>query len=247
MFGLYPILIVSVICFFLTAFFECFIRLDYTPIHTQDGILAIVKNDSSVSMRFITKEQPNILKLLLLVGVINFFVVGLATVGMPFMIRNILGLNATYYGVAESTTGAAAVAGSIIAGLLVTKLKIQKLYLLLTILGISFLPSGLAFLFNTPAIVSYAAIIVSFGLIQLTASIFSIFGLSVIQQKVSNELLGKIMSCVVTVTMFAQPLGQMVYGILFDKLSNKSFFILIPTSIVLCLIGIASKKVFASF
>lgn len=246
-FGLYPILIVSVICFFITALFECFIRLDYIPLNTQKGIFSIIKNDFTRSMSFITKEQPNILRLLLLVACIGFFVGGIATVGMPFMIRNILGLDATYYGAAESALGAAAIAGSIAAGVLVTKLKIEKLYLLLALLGISFLPAGLAFLLNAPTIVSYAAIILSFVFAQFSASIFSVFGLSTIQQRTPNELLGKIMSYVAAITMCAQPLGQMVYGVLFDQLNNKSFLILIPTSIVICFIGFASKKMFFNF
>ncbi len=246
-FGLYPILIVSVICFFITALFECFIKLDYTPLNKQSSIFAIIKNDFSVSVRFITKEQPNILKLLLLVAVISFFITGLATVGMPFMILNILGLGATFYGAAESALGAAAIGGSIAAGLLVSKLKIEKLYLLLAVLGISFLPAGLAFLFNTPTIVSYGSIILSFVLAQFPASIFSVFGLSIIQQKTPNELLGKVMSYTATITLCAQPLGQMAYGILFDILRNRVFLIFIPASIILYIIGIASKKMFSNF
>ena len=213
----------------------------------QSSIFAIIKNDFSVSVRFITKEQPNILKLLLLVAVISFFITGLATVGMPFMILNILGLGATFYGAAESALGAAAIGGSIAAGLLVSKLKIEKLYLLLAVLGISFLPAGLAFLFNTPTIVSYGSIILSFVLAQFPASIFSVFGLSIIQQKTPNELLGKVMSYTATITLCAQPLGQMAYGILFDILRNRVFLIFIPASIILYIIGIASKKMFSNF
>lgn len=246
-FGLYPILIASTICFFITALFECFIKLDYTPLNHQSNIFTIIKTDFSTSMRFITKEQPNILKLLLLVAVINFFITGLVTVGMPFMIRNILRLSATFYGAAESALGAAAIAGSIAAGLLVSKLKIEKLYLLLVALGISCLPAGLAFLFNAAPIVSYGAIILSFVLAQFPASIFSVFGLSIIQQKTPNELLGKVMSYTAAISLCAQPLGQMAYGILFDMLSNKVFLILLSASIILYLIGIASKKMFFNF
>jgi MFS family permease len=246
-FGLYPILIASTICFFITALFECFIKLDYTPLNHQSNIFTIIKTDFSTSMRFITKKQPNILKLLLLVAVINFFITGLVTVGMPFMIRNILRLSATFYGAAESALGAAAIAGSIAAGLLVSKLKIEKLYLLLVALGISCLPAGLAFLFNAAPIVSYGAIILSFVLAQFPASIFSVFGLSIIQQKTPNELLGKVMSYTAAISLCAQPLGQMAYGILFDMLSNKVFLILLSASIILYLIGIASKKMFFNF
>lgn len=245
MFGIYPILIISVICFLATALIECFIHLEYKPSNKRSGILSIIKDDFSASIHFITKEKPDILKLLLLVAVINSFVAGIAVVGMPFMIRNILGLDATYYGAAESALGAAAIAGSIAAGYLVTKLKPQKLYVLLAVFGITLLPAGLTFLFNAPVIISYAAIILSFVLSQISAVIFSVFALSIIQQRTPNDMLGKIMSYVATITMCAQPLGQMAYGILFDLLSNKSFYILIPTSIILFFIGLLSKNLFS--
>lgn len=244
MFGLYPILIASIVCYFLTALLERFIKLNYVPSNNKAGIWTIIKSDFSVSMRFIAKEQPYILKLLLLVAAINFFTAGTATVGMPFMIRNILGLSATYYGAAESALGIAAIAGGIAAGLLVSNLKTRKLYLFLAALGVSFLPAGLAFFFNAEAVFSYASIISSFVLAQFLASIFSIFALSIIQQKTPNELLGKVMAYVVTVSMCAQPFGQMIYGTMFDRLSDRAFLILIPTAIVLCLIGMASKKTF---
>ena len=247
MLGLYPILIISVICFFATALFECFIQLEHTPSDMQSGIITMIKKDFSVSMHFITREQPGILKLLLLVAAISFFVAGISTVGMPFMIRNILGLDARYYGAAESALGAAAIAGSIAAGLLATKLKLQKLYVLLAVLGISFLPAGMAFLFNTPAIVAYAAIILSFVPAQISAVIFSVFALSGIQQRTPNELLGKVMSYIAAITMCAQPLGQIVYGVLFDQLSGSSFFIIIPTSIIMFLMGLLSRNVFSRF
>ena len=244
MFGLYPILIASTVCYFLTALLECFIKLDYVRANIEAGIWTMIKNDFAVSMRFIAKEQPYILKLLLLVAAINFFTAGTAAVGMPFMIRNILGLGATYYGAAESALGIAAIAGSIAAGLLVSKLKTRNLYLFLAVFGIGFLPAGLTFFFNAPTVVSYASIVSSFVFVQFVACIFSIFALSVIQQKTPNELLGKVMAYIATVSMCAQPFGQMIYGAMFDNLRNRAFLILIPTAIVLCLIGMASKKTF---
>jgi len=246
-FGLYPILAASVVCFFITALFECFIKLEHTPSTTQNSIFTVIKNDFSASMRFMTKEQPNILKLLLLIAIISFFIASLATVGMPFMIRNVLGLDATFYGAAESALGAASIAGSIAAGLLVGKFKLSKLYLLLAALGISLLPAGLAFLLKAPTMVSYGSIILSFVLAQFPATIFSVFGLSIIQQKTPNELLGKVMSYAATITLCAQPLGQMAYGILLDLLHNRIFLILIPTAILLYLAGTASKKMFSDF
>lgn len=246
-FGLYPILIVSVVCFFITAIFECFIKLQHTPSTAENSVLTIIKNDFSASMRFMTREQPNILKLLLLIAIISFFITSLGTVGMPFMIRKVLGLDATFYGAAESALGAASIAGSIAAGLLVGKFKVSKLYLLLAALGVSLLPAGLAFLLKAPTMVSYASIILSFVLAQLPATVFSVFGLSIIQQNTPNQLLGKVMSYAATITLCAQPLGQIVYGIVFDLLHNRVFLIIIPSAILLYLAGTASKRMFSNF
>lgn len=246
-FGLYPILIVSVVCFFITALFECFIKLLHTPSSTENSVLTIIKNDFSASLRFMTREQPNILKLLLLIAIISFFITSLGTVGMPFMIRKVLGLDATFYGAAESALGAASIAGSIAAGLLVGKFKVSKLYLLLAALGVSLLPAGLTFLLKAPTMVSYASIILSFVLAQLPATVFSVFGLSIIQQNTPNELLGKVMSYAATITLCAQPLGQIVYGILLDLMQNRVFLIIIPSAILLYLAGAASKKMFSNF
>ncbi len=246
-FGLYPILIVSVACFFITALFECFIKLVHTPSSTGNSVLTIIKNDFSASLRFMTREQPDILKLLLLIAIISFFITSLGTVGMPFMIRKVLGLDATFYGAAESALGAASIAGSIAAGLLVGKFKVSKLYLLLAALGVSLLPAGLAFLLKAPTMVSYASIILSFVLAQLPATVFSVFGLSIIQQNTPNQLLGKVMSYAATITLCAQPLGQIVYGIVFDLLHNRVFLIIIPSAILLYLAGTASKRMFSNF
>ena len=53
-------------------------------------------------MRFIGKEQYCILKMLFLSALVSFFVMGTVMVGLPYIVRNVLGLNAEYYGFAES-------------------------------------------------------------------------------------------------------------------------------------------------
>lgn len=95
-FGLKPIMTASVICFLLTALFEYFIKLQYIASDKQMGIVTIIKNDFSVSMSFICKKQSSILKLLLLSAIVSFFVIGTVMIGLPYIVRTILGLNAEY-------------------------------------------------------------------------------------------------------------------------------------------------------
>ena len=93
-------------------------KLEYIPIDNRKGLLSIIKSDFLTSMRFIGKEQSCILKMLLLSALVNFFVMGTAMAGLPYIVRNVLGLNAEYYGFAESALGFVAIIGSIAVGLL---------------------------------------------------------------------------------------------------------------------------------
>lgn len=243
-FGLKPVMFTSIACFFLTATFECFIKLEYIRYDNRKGIGEIIKNDFSVSMKFMCKEQPSILKMLLLAAITRFFVIGTAMVGLPYIVRNILGLSATYYGVAESALAIATILGSIAAGLLITKLKIRKLSFVLAAFGVFLIPAGIAFLFPLRTVAIYIINVISFCGIYIATTIFSIFAVSVIQQKTPTHLTGKIMAYTATITMCVQPLGQLAYGFLFDGFSGTVSLVLIPTGIIVCLIGLFATGFF---
>ena len=245
-FGLKLVLYAGVLCFFVTAAFECFIELEYIPIDNGKGLLSIIKSDFLTSMRFIGKEQSCILKMLLLSALVSFFVMGTAMVGLPYIVRNVLGLNAEYYGFAESALGFVAIIGSIAAGLLTEKMKHGKLSIVVVVLGVFLFPAGIIFLLPTTAITRYIVNIISFCGMQIAACIFSIFALSMIQQRTPNHLTGKVMAYVAAISMCAQPLGQMAYGILFDELSNAVFLVLLLTGILVCMIGLLAVNFFKS-
>lgn len=243
-FGVRPVLVTSIACFFLTATFECFIKLEYIPHDNRTGILGIIKSDFEESMHFLCKEQPTILKLLLLAAITRFFVIGTAMVGLPYIVRNILGLSATYYGAAESALAIATIVGSIAAGLLITTLKIRKLSLVLAAFGLCLLPAGVAFLLPLGAVPIYLVNVAAFCGISIATTIYSIFAVSIVQQKTPTHLTGKIMAYTATITMCVQPLGQIVYGFLLDGFSHRVYLVLIPTGLIVCLIGVLATGFF---
>ena len=97
-FGIGPVFAAAVVCFWLTALLECMIHLEYQKPPRTAGIGAIVREDLAVSAHFLRREQPDILKLLLLAALAGMFVSGTAVVGFPYLVRTVLGLSATYYG-----------------------------------------------------------------------------------------------------------------------------------------------------
>ncbi len=244
MLGLKPVMYASVVCFFITALFECFIKLSYQRIQNQGGVLQIVKQDFLSSMQYITKEQTSISKMLLLTAFSRFFVMGITIVGLPFLVRTVLGFNAKYYGAVESALAVATILGSIAAGILAEKLKIHKLSVLLASMGIFIIPAGIVFLLPVNAIIKYGVTVVSFCGMQAVISIFSIFAVSLIQQRTPNHLIGKVMAYTSTVTLCVQPIGQIVYGFLFDKFYSAIYFVLIPTGIIVCIVGLSAMSFF---
>ena len=244
MLGLKPVMYASVVCFFITALFECFIKLSYQRIQSQGGVLQIVKQDFLSSMQYITKEQTSISKMLLLTALSRFFVMGITIVGLPFLVRTVLGFNPKYYGAAESALAVATILGSIAAGVLAEKLKIHKLSVLLATLGIFIIPAGIVFLLPVNVIIKYGVTVVSFCGMQAVISIFSIFAVSIIQQRTPNHLIGKVMAYTSTVTLCVQPIGQIVYGFLFDRFYSAVYFVLIPTGIIVCIVGLSAMNFF---
>lgn len=243
-FGLKLVMCASTLCFFLTAFFECFIKVSIPQLNRKKNIWSIIKEDFSISMRYICKEETRILKLLFLVAFTRFFVVGILAVGLPYLVRTILGLNAKYYGIVESTLAIATIMGSVLAGVLIGKLKISKLSTILACFGIFLIPVGVVFLFPMPIFSRYIVLVIAFASIQVAITIFSIFSVSIIQQKTPNNLIGKIMSYTSAVTICVQPIGQIAYGLLFDKFRADVSLVLLPTGVIVCIIGLLARNFF---
>ena len=240
-FGIGPVFAAAVACFWLTALLECMIHLEHQKPPRTAGIGAIVREDLAVSAHFLRREQPDILKLLLLAALAGMFVSGTAVVGFPYLVRTVLGLSATYYGAAESAMGAAAILGSLCAGLMGKKLRVRDLAAIFLSFGLSLFPIGLSFLLPVGRMARYGVLLFFFCVCQLGVCIFSTYAITLIQQRTPEQLMGKVMSCVFTLSMCAQPVGQMVYGALFDCFSDRVYWVLIPTGMLICLIALASQ------
>ena len=240
-FGIGPVFAAAVVCFWLTALLECMIHLEYQKPPRTAGIGAIVREDLAVSAHFLRWEQPDILKLLLLAALAGMFVSGTAVVGFPYLVRTVLGLSATYYGAAESAMGAAAILGSLCAGLLGKKLRVRDMAAIFLSFGLSLFPIGFSFLLPVGRMARYGVLLFFFCVCQLGVCIFSTYAITLIQQRTPEQLMGKVMSCVFTLSMCAQPVGQVVYGALFDCFSDSVYWVLIPTGMLICLIAVVSR------
>lgn len=239
--GIRPVFYTTSICFFVTAFLECFILLDHKKSQSKIKLSSVIKDEFSVSMHFLCRQQPGILKLLLLAALVSLFVTGTAVIGFPYLVRTILGLSSNHYGIAESAMGIASVSGSLLVVLLAKKIHSRHLCIVLISFGICLVPCGIAFILPLSTFPRYLILLIMFCTCQLGCSMFSTYAVSLIQSKTPEYLMGKVMSYVFTLSMCAQPAGQVIYGALFDHFSDNVYFVLIPSGLLICLIGLLSR------
>jgi len=243
-FGLFPILAVSAVCFAITAVMDLLIRIPYQPQESSGSMREIVKGDLRMAFRFIVKEKPTIAKGALLAFFLNVTIGPLLLVGIPVLVTQILGMGMDMVGLSQSVMMAGGVVGGILAGMLGARLSIQKAYLLLAIGGMTLLPMGLAFLFDLPNAVIYIVITLASALTMLVLQMSTILLISYIQLETPTELVGKVMSLLVILPFIANALGQLVYGVFFERFEDTPWLVIFATVLAGGAIALYARKHF---
>lgn len=238
--GIGPVLWASAACFLLTALLECFLQIPAPARRTGEALLPALWEDSKKGIRYLRREGADLLGMLLLAAAGNFFVTGAVVVGLPYLTRSVLALGPGWYGGAESAMAAAAIAGSAWAGLTAGGARPGRLSRLFAAIGAALLPAGVLFLFPAGPGLRYAGLVLSCCGMQWAVSAFSVLAVSLIQQRTPMAMMGRVMACVSAATLCAQPLGQLLYGLLFDGFRELSALVLLPTAGAVWALGIAS-------
>lgn len=241
-FGVRPVLAGAGVCFLLTAALERFIRLPEMAPGGKQSLGEILREDLLGSARFLARERREVLELLLFSAAVGSLIAGVAVVGLPYLIRTALGLSARMYGAAESAIGLAALLGGLAAGLLAGRLAFRRLNWLVAGVGICVLLGGAALVMPVGVMGQYAVLVLLFCAGQAAACTFSIFAVSAIQQKTPESMTGKVMACVSAISVCAQPLGQLIYGVWFDV--SPGWLVLAVSGIVVLLCGVLSGRLF---
>ncbi len=246
--GIKPVLEMGVICFFVSAVMEIFIHIPFEKKQGGKGILATVKSDMADSVNFVRTQKPIIFKISIYVAMLNLLLSALIIIGMPVIITQKLGFSQQtgnqLYGICEGALAAGGLLGGILAGVLAKKIHIENSAVLLFAGSILVLPIAFALLFSLSPMISYMVILLCCFFIMIFSTVFSIQMLAYVQLVTPPDLIGKIMALVITVSMCATPLGQAMYGGLFEVMSDKLYIIFFFTSAVSCVVALFSKKAF---
>lgn len=250
-YGLEPVLWICMVCFIASAVMEIFIQIPFVEQASDEGIWKNVKMDFGESIRFIRKEKPVIGKGLLVTCGINLFLGAMLVVALPYLVTEVLNLEAVLanrlYGFAEGALAAGGIAGGIGAGIFAKKLKIQKAGNLIVVGATCVFPIGVSLLLFSSGIINYIVIVMCYFIIMAFLTVFTVQMMSFIQVETPQNLIGKVIAVVLTVSMCAQPLGNVLYGVLFEVCRGMEYVVVLFSGVVSLMIAVSTRNIFRNF
>lgn len=247
-YGLKPILWICMICFILSAVMEIFIKIPFQKQTSDGGILKTAKTDFAESICFIRKEKPVVGKVLLVICGINLFMSAMIIVALPYLVTEVLNLEAVQanrlYGFAEGALAAGGLVGGIGAGVFANKLAIQKSGNLVIACAACVFPIGIALILFSSGIINYIVITVCCFVIMVFSTIFTVQMMAFIQAETPQNLIGKVIAVILTVSMCAQPVGNALYGVLFEICKGLEYIVVLFAGIVSLMIAIGTRNIF---
>ncbi len=246
--GLKPVLLVCMICFFLSAVMELFIRIPYRKQTPDGGIRQTIQRDFSESIHFLRTKKPVIGKGMLVVCGINLFLSAMLLVAMPWLITEVLDLEPALanrlYGFAQGALAAGGLVGGIGAGIFADRLDVRKSAQILTACALCVFPMGLTLLLSDSGILNYLVLTVCCFLIMVFSTVFTVQMMSMIQTETPPHLTGKVIAVTLTFSMCSQPLGNTLYGILFEACRGFESLVVLFSGTVSLMIAVKARKAF---
>ena len=250
-YGLKPVLWVCMVCFIMSAVMEIFIKIPFQKQTSGDGILKTARTDFAESIRFIREEKPVIGKAVLVICGINLFLAAMIIVALPYLVTEVLNIDVSQanrlYGFAEGALAAGGLAGGIGAGMFANKLAIYKSGNLVIACAVCVFPISVSLILFSSAIINYIVITVCCFAIMVCSTIFTVQMMSFIQKETPQNLIGKVIAVILTVSMCAQPLGNAFYGVLFGICKGFEYAVVLFSGIVSLIIAISTKNIFKRF
>lgn len=244
MWGIYPILILSIVCFAFSAVMEIFIHIPHEKRIRESGILAVIGNDMKDSCQFVKAERPIFLSVVFLISIFNLVLSAVMIVGTPVLITQVLKLSDTMYGFAQGALALGGLCGGILTAVISEKLKLKNSYILLLVCAAAVALMGISLMLHISAIISYWVITLMSFTIMGVSTLFVVQIYTMVQRQTPPQLVGKIMAALISIAMCGQPIGQAVYGVLFDIFESRAWIVLLVAAAAAFLISLYSKKIF---
>lgn len=135
-------------------------------------------------------------------------------------------------------------AGGICAGIFAEKLSVKRAGNLIVACALALFPAGLTLMVCSSGMINYMVLTVCCFVIMVLSTMFSVQMVSFVQMETPQNLIGKVIAVILTVSMCAQPLGNALYGVLFEVCNGFEFAVILFAGGVSLLISCNTKHLF---
>ena len=236
LFGIEPVVFVSGAAFAVSAvLIVTVVRIPRDAIERSGvGVVRTVANDIVESFAFLRHERTVILKVIFLVAGINVTLTAFILIGAPVVITQILGLPNQYMGFAE---------GALALGVFAGRLRLSRAPLFLLVAALGLLPIAVVLGVPMDAMLAYGIVVAGLFASMACATMFSIQAISFVQLETPGHLVGKVIALAMSLANCAQPVGQLIYGGLFDALRGNLVPVALGTAAIAFVIGLVTFRV----
>lgn len=229
--GLKTVVAVSCISFFLSAVMELFIQIPFVKRQWTGPVIPAIARDMKEGFIYVLKQEF-IRKVSMIAVLLNLVLIPYFLVGAPIVLRVTMQSSDTLYGIGMGLINSATISGALSIGFFAKKMSLKTLHrwlfacaLMMVLMAASLMPLLLG-LGYYPSFILFML-----GAIPIAASmtVISIYIITKVQIITPDKNLGKVMAIITAVSQCAAPLGQILYGVIFEKWSTQVF---IPTFLV---------------
>ncbi|MBU5590388.1 MFS transporter [Clostridium sp. MSJ-4] len=242
LYGLFIILLLNSISFILSGISEMFIHIPKVNKAPEEISFKTFSRDLKEGLSFI-KNSNILISVIGIAMIVNFVGSPLGSIGFIYISKNVLGVSDLQYGIVEGVASLGMLLSPIICSAMAKKYPLKKL-LFYNLLGTGFLIMLVAIvpfkpflnLFNSNFVPYIALIVVNFFMILLM-SIVNISLSIMFQQTVPLNLMGRVNTVMSAGCMATMPLGQLVFGIMYDKVSTSLCVVISAIIIIVSLLA----------
>ena len=212
-------ILINAVCFIFSAGIETMIDFNYNikstaEINDDGGFVEDIKD----GLTYIRKSSE-IVKMINVLVILNFFISFSVTVPLPYIINNLLNLSSNQYGIIQGSFPVGMILGAVVVGKIIEKIDYMKLLIFSSItlsvaIALLGLPLILADATSLAYMIYYISIMVIFG---IAISFIDVPILWLMQKSIPDNLRGKVLSISMSIVKLIAPLGLVISGMIINS------------------------------
>lgn len=246
--GLSPILHISCFCFIVSAIMEIFIHIPFQRRKAEQNVFISGFRDIKQSFRFLTCEKSILLKIAISYGMISLLLCSLFNIALPVLFTQNLGFSESLanrlYGYSQGAIAIGSIVGGMAAGILSKKLKAHTMFYNIIGCSLCIFIGGVALKTVHSSMIIFFILTTSCSVLMILSTLFQIQLMSYVQILTPSEMIGKVISCIICICMCSNPIGQFLYGFIFEHIGKYVYLPFFIAAIFVMLIGLFCRKLY---